>query len=168
MSYTPEQLAVLDPAAISKASPRHIQSVIDELIETVTAERAAQTENEALKERLAASGVEQRRAVREAVLAEREACAKVCDSLSAMLIKRSLGKPYYHGAGLEASVCADDIRARPLDARSASSVPLTEDEECVIYEHAAEDGWCCHDLSPDSLRKMFARVFEYRRARDAS
>lgn len=39
---------------------------------------AAQTENEALKARLAASGVEQRRAVREAVLAEREACAKAC------------------------------------------------------------------------------------------
>ena len=35
----------------------------------------AQTENEALKARLAASGVSERRAVREAVLAEREACA---------------------------------------------------------------------------------------------
>lgn len=36
---------------------------------------AAQTENEALKARLAASGVAECRAVREAVLAEREACA---------------------------------------------------------------------------------------------
>lgn len=87
MSYTPEQLAVLDPAAISKASQRHIQSVIEELIET---------------------------------------------------------------------------------AAAASTHHLTDDEECVIYEHASEDGWCCHDLSPDSLRKMFARVFEYRRARGAS
>lgn len=40
---------------------------------------AAQTENETLKARLAASGVAERRAVREAVLAEREACARVCD-----------------------------------------------------------------------------------------
>ena len=45
---------------------------------------AAQTENEALKAKLAASGVAELRAVlgavREAVLAEREACAQVCES----------------------------------------------------------------------------------------
>ncbi len=46
---------------------------------------AAQTEAAELKERLARSGVEQQRAVREAVLAEREACAliahaTVCDT----------------------------------------------------------------------------------------
>jgi hypothetical protein len=42
--------------------------------------RAAQIENEALKERLARAGLEQHRAVRAAVLAEREACAVVCES----------------------------------------------------------------------------------------
>ena len=42
---------------------------------------AAQLENEALKAKLAAaSGVAERRAVREAVLAEREACAMVAES----------------------------------------------------------------------------------------
>ena len=41
---------------------------------------AAQTEAAELKERLARSGVEQRRAVREAVLAEREACAALIES----------------------------------------------------------------------------------------
>ena len=42
---------------------------------------AAQVENEALKARLAASGVAERRAVREAVLDERDKCARVCDSI---------------------------------------------------------------------------------------
>lgn len=46
---------------------------------------AAQTENEALKARLAASGVAERRAVHEAVLAEREACSKVCDAVVAQM-----------------------------------------------------------------------------------
>lgn len=41
---------------------------------------AAQVENEALKARLAASGVAERRAVRDAVLAEREACAALVAS----------------------------------------------------------------------------------------
>lgn len=41
---------------------------------------AAQTENEQLKAQRARSGVEQRRAVREAVLAEREACAVLAES----------------------------------------------------------------------------------------
>lgn len=54
---------------------------------TLERERAAridaQVENEALKGRLAASGVEQRRAVREAVLAEREACAVLMASMRA-------------------------------------------------------------------------------------
>lgn len=59
----------------------------------------AQTENEALKARLAASGVAERRAVREARLAEREACAHVCDLLDAEVDK-------YPAA------CAAAIRAR--------------------------------------------------------
>lgn len=40
---------------------------------------AAQIENEALKARIVASGVAERRAVHKAVLAEREACALVCE-----------------------------------------------------------------------------------------
>lgn len=54
----------------------------------------AQEEVAALKERIARSGVEQRRAVREAVLAEREACAQVCDEL------------------VSADACACQIRSR--------------------------------------------------------
>lgn len=73
---------------------------------------AAQTENEALKARLAASGVAERRAVHAAVMAEREACAKLCDGLSETLLKRSLRKQHHHGAGLGSSMCADAIRAR--------------------------------------------------------
>ena len=49
----------------------------------VAAERAAQAEVADLKERIARAGVEQRRAVREAVLEEREACAKVCEGFPA-------------------------------------------------------------------------------------
>lgn len=41
---------------------------------------AAQTENEALKARLAASGVTERRAVREAVLKERDECASIAET----------------------------------------------------------------------------------------
>lgn len=44
------------------------------------ARQAAQAENADLHERLARTGVEQRRAVHDAVLAEREACATVLDS----------------------------------------------------------------------------------------
>ena len=58
------------------------------------ARHAAQAEVVALKERIARAGVEQRRAVREAVLAEREECAKVCDEL------------------VSANACACQIRAR--------------------------------------------------------
>lgn len=37
--YTPDQLAHLDPVAISGASPRHIQSVLEQLIATAQRER---------------------------------------------------------------------------------------------------------------------------------
>jgi len=47
---------------------------------------AAQTENEHLKAQCARSGVELRRAVREAVLAEREACAIACEVHAAAVI----------------------------------------------------------------------------------
>jgi len=48
-----------------------------------TSRQAAQVELVELKERIARAGVEQRRAVREALLAEREACAKACEGLEA-------------------------------------------------------------------------------------
>jgi hypothetical protein len=78
---------------------------------------AAQVENEALKARLAASGVAERRAVREAVLAEREACAKVCGGeASRALFSWSSDIPsnrgFWNGAEQIASGCADAIRAR--------------------------------------------------------
>ena len=62
---------------------------------------AAQADNERLRDKLARSGVEQHRAVREAIKAEREACAKVCESL-------------YSGTRIQPtrSECADAIRNR--------------------------------------------------------
>lgn len=78
---------------------------------------AAQTENEALKAKLAASGVAERRAVREAVLAEREACAMVCDAEAARALVNwrsdvPSNQPFWNGAEQLVSGCAADIRAR--------------------------------------------------------
>lgn len=74
------------------------------------ARQAAQAEVVDLKERIARAGVEQRRAVRDAMLAEREACAEACDDVD---------EPAYYGYvnpncfddGRRA--CAAAIRARP-------------------------------------------------------
>ena len=71
-------------------------------------------DEEVAKERAARAGVEQRRAVREAVLVEREECAKVCDEL------------------VSASACARQIRARGeahFAASKAQHEPL--DEEAI-------------------------------------
>ena len=65
------------------------------------ARQAAQTEVADLKERIARAGVEQRRALREAVLEEREACAKVCDEVGDKM-----------GGSVGAYDCAAAIRAR--------------------------------------------------------
>lgn len=73
------------------------------------ARQAAQVEVAELKGRIARAGVEQRRAVREAVLQEREACAEACDDVD---------EPAYYGYvnpncfddGRRA--CAAAIRAR--------------------------------------------------------
>lgn len=70
---------------------------------------AAQTENEVLKARLAASGVAERRAVREAVLKEREACARLCEQLQAPKSCSGAERSLWDVATLE---CAHDIRAR--------------------------------------------------------
>ena len=68
------------------------------------ARQAAQTELIELKERIARAGVEQRRAVREAVLEEREACAKVCDPQP--------GIRYSPNSQSARQQCAAAIRAR--------------------------------------------------------
>jgi len=43
-TYTPDQLAHLDPVAISGASPRHIQSVLEKLIATAQSPGAVRLE----------------------------------------------------------------------------------------------------------------------------
>lgn len=73
---------------------------------------AANNEIADLKERLARAGVEQRRAVRQAVLVEREACAALCDARTKELLDHVMRRQHHHGAWLGASLCADDIRAR--------------------------------------------------------
>ena len=65
------------------------------------ARQAAQEEAVALKERIARAGVEQRRALHEAVLEAREACAKVCDEVGDKM-----------GGSVGAYDCAAAIRAR--------------------------------------------------------
>ena len=91
--------------------------MITEAVEEERAARiAAQTENEALKGKLARSGVEQRRAVRDAVLAEREACAKLCERRADVLgqhIPPGLAADYFtRGAESAARRNAAAIRAR--------------------------------------------------------
>ena len=70
---------------------------------------AAQTEAAELKERLARSGVEQRRAVREAVLAEREACAVL---LARMTERRRWTRAGANGEAMMPCEYAEAIRAR--------------------------------------------------------
>lgn len=61
---------------------------------------ALYVENEKLKAERNRAGVEMRNAVAKAVREEREACAKVCDTI---------GRQYKDGT---AEVCAETIRAR--------------------------------------------------------
>lgn len=77
-----------------------------------TARQAAQAEVVELKERIARAGVEQRRAVREAVLQEREECALVCEirAGSASLLASSRDAKT-HAAAAKSFAAA--IRARP-------------------------------------------------------
>lgn len=75
--------------------------------------QAAQIENEALKARIARADVELQRAV----IAEREACAKVCDSEAARALANWRGdvpsnQPFWNGAENLVSGCAAAIRAR--------------------------------------------------------
>jgi len=72
--------------------------------------QAAQVENEQLKARLAHSGVELRKAVRD----EREACAKFCDSAG----------HHWSGAPAHALFCAAEaIRARNRIADTSKTIP---------------------------------------------
>lgn len=71
------------------------------------ARRAAQAENADLKERLARSGVEMRRAVAKAVKDERETCALECDKAYHEHIGPEYGEVRYGIA-----TCATAIRAR--------------------------------------------------------
>lgn len=95
---------------LAKAPPMQLRPIPpDAALEAERAARiAAQTEAVELKERLARSGVEQRRAVREAVLAEREACARVTKAISD---KYAIG---YYGNEVDT---ADEIEAA-IRARS--------------------------------------------------
>ena len=76
-----------------------------------TARQAAQAEVADLKGRIASAGVEHRRALHEALQQEREACAKVCESLigtASMFVSSSAAKTHANAA----KGCAAAIRAR--------------------------------------------------------
>lgn len=79
-----------------------------------TARQAAQVEVAELKGRIARAGVEQRRAVLEAVLEEREACALACEirAGSASLLASSRDAKTHADATKN---CASAIRARAIE-----------------------------------------------------
>ena len=85
----------------SKGLVRWIPSADQEVATERAARQKAQAEVAELKERIARAGVEQRRAVREALQQEREACAKVCDEVGDKM-----------GGSVGAYDCAAAIRAR--------------------------------------------------------
>lgn len=117
LARTPPAMVVntadLDPALLRDMLAKASQMPMDPVPPAAplalerAARIAAQTENEQLKTHRARSGVEQRRAVREAVLEEREACAKLCDEQYYKHIGAGLGEVRY---GIAA--CAATIRAR--------------------------------------------------------
>ena len=84
----------------SKGLVRWIPSTDQEVAERA-ARQKAQEEVVFLKERIARAGVEQRRALHEALQQEREACAKVCDEVGDKM-----------GGSVGAYNCAAAIRAR--------------------------------------------------------
>lgn len=52
-----------------------------------------------------------------------------------------------------------------LDARERPRrrvQPLSDTEVAAVYSADAEDGWCGHDLSDDSLKAIFARICKMR------
>lgn len=74
-----------------------------------TSRQSAQIENEALKARIARSGVEMRTAVAKAVRDEREACAKVCEAIK---IRGEVYDDVERGFNGGLRVAAKVIRAR--------------------------------------------------------
>ena len=80
---------------------RWIPSTDQEVATERAARQKAQEEVVTLKERIARAGVEQRRALYEAVLEACEACAKVCDEVGDKM-----------GGSVGAYDCAAAIRAR--------------------------------------------------------
>jgi DNA-binding IclR family transcriptional regulator len=87
----------------SPAPEKHVRFYALATAKEREARQAAQIENEELKARLARADLEQQRAV----LAEREACAKVCDGVYHQHIGPEYGEVRY---GIAA--CAAAIRAR--------------------------------------------------------
>ena len=85
----------------SKGSVRWMPSTDQEVAAERAARQKAQAEVAELKERITRAGVEQRRALHEAVLEAREACAKVCDEVGDKM-----------GGSVGAYDCAAAIRAR--------------------------------------------------------
>ena len=86
-----------------------VPSADEEVAKERAARQAAQVEVVELKERIARAGVEQRRAVREAVLQEREACAKACEQQRFGI--DAFGSIDHH-VRQAAEQCAAAIRAR--------------------------------------------------------
>lgn len=119
VGHTPCQIpqCAIDADCILRRRGSVIKILERDAREAHAARIAAQTENEKLKSKLAAAGVAQRRAVHAAVMAEREACAKVCDAEAAraQFNWRSdvpSNQPFWNGAEQVVSGCAEAIRAR--------------------------------------------------------
>ena len=96
-SWTDNRRCTVD----SKGLVRWIPSADQEVAAERAARQKAQEEVVFLKERIARAGVEQRRALHEALQQEREACAKVCDEVGDKM-----------GGSVGAYDCAAAIRAR--------------------------------------------------------
>ena len=96
-SWTDNRRCTVDSEGLVRWMPSADQEVAAER----AARQKAQEEVVFLKERIARAGVEHRRAVREAVLEEREACVKVCDEVGDKM-----------GGSVGAYNCAAAIRAR--------------------------------------------------------
>lgn len=95
----------------SKGLVRWVPSADQDVAAERAARQAAQEEAVALKERIARAGMDHRRALHEALQQEREACAKVCESLigTASMFASSRDAKTHAAAAKD---CAAAIRAR--------------------------------------------------------
>ena len=94
--WTDNRRCTVDSNGLVRWIPSNYQEVAER-----AARQKAQEEVVALKERIARAGVEHRRALHEAVLEAREACAKVCDEVGDKM-----------GGSVGAYDCAAAIRTR--------------------------------------------------------